>query len=111
LNFVDPPGEGPIAVGACVVLTIGDAIYTGYSINKLQKEIEELRGMNEKLNQECQKSNLSGKELEGYFDQINEIDRQIIKKLKEQTQTEMIGIYVGGAVLAIFCAASPFLPF
>jgi len=111
VNRIDPTGHGAIAVGACVVLTIGDAVYTGYSLNKLQKEIEKLREEKQKLSKACESKNLSAKELENLLDQINEIDKQIIKKLSEETKTEIIGIYVGGSALAIFCAASPFLPF
>jgi hypothetical protein len=42
---------------------------------------------------------------------MNEIDKEILRKLKEETKQETIGIYVGGPALAIFCAASPLLPF
>jgi RHS repeat-associated protein len=111
VNRIDPIGHGPVAVGACVVLTISDAVYTGYTLNKLQKEVEKLRVEKRKLNKACENKNLSAKELENLFNQINEIDKQIIKKLSEETRTEIIGIYAGGPVLAIFCAASPFLPF
>ena len=111
INSIDPTGHGPIAVGACVVLTIGDAIYTGYTLNKLQKEIEQLRNQKKKLDDKCQAGNLPAKELEDYFYQMNEIDKEILRKLKEETKQEMIGIYIGGPALAIFCAASLFLPF
>ena len=111
VNRIDPTGHGAIAVGACVVLTIGDTVYTGFSLNKLQKEIEKLREEKQKLSKACETKNLSAKELENLLDQINEIDKQIIKKLSEETKTEIVGIYVGGPALAIFCVASPFLPF
>jgi len=111
VNRIDPTGHGAIAVGACVVLTIGDAAYTGYSLNKLQKEIEKLREEKQKLSKACESKNLSVKELEKLLDQINEIDKQILKKLSEETKTEIVGIYIGGPALVIFCAAAPYLPF
>ncbi len=87
------------------------ACYTGYALNKLKKEIEQLKNEKNNPDDKCQKGNLPAEELEGYLYQVNEIDKEILRKLKEATEQKMIGIYVGGPALAVFCAVSPFLPF
>jgi len=107
----DPSGRGPIAVGVCVALTIGDAIYTGIQLSKAQEKTEELFREKKKLVGKCEADNLSAEEMERIHNRIDEINKEILKIAKEKTKAEIVGIYVAGTAIALFCAASPFLPF
>jgi RHS repeat-associated protein len=110
VNWIDPEGQGPIAVGVCVVAQLGNAAYTGYSHAQVQDEIAKLRKQKEKLAEKCESENIPAEQIEEYFDEIKEIDKQIVKKSNQLAKGDMWG-YVTAGALTIYCGLSPYLPF
>jgi uncharacterized protein RhaS with RHS repeats len=104
MNRIDPEGEGPIAIGICVGLTIYDVASTIYELEDLNKKINAIDNKIKAINENC------NKDVDEQLDAIGDllVQRQLL--LKERTKSLAMGSAIG-IPIAYFCYASPSLPF
>ncbi len=104
VTFIDPSGEGPIAVGICVGLVVTDTISTITILDQLDKKLKELDAQMKALEKSCRPGEIDIEK----FEKIKELESRKFKlgegKVRAQGRLGsvlFVGITVCPALVAI----------
>ncbi len=99
LNWVDPSGMGPVTFGACVALTLADAIDTGYDLSKVLDRVQELKKEKVKRENRCSDETLPSDQRQRNEIRLDEINKEITKLSSQVNKSAFWGTAKAGALV------------
>ena len=114
VNFIDPEGQGIIAVAACVGLIVLDTISTKNALDKLFDDLEIARNVRKAYEEFLKKRIKEGCGLREELKIREHIDEILLIEAKidvRRGQELGRGLYTYGLPIGFFCLIAPALPF